>query len=230
MNDNGVWRMLTGDELGALFGEYLATADPEKYRTRCFANSIVSSSILKKIASHHGIEFHETLTGFKWLAKLENLGFGYEEAIGYSVDPQTVNDKDGVSAAIMLARIAGELKAKGSTISEYVRSINKKYGFHKTVQISVRVNELSRIKHVLDEIRKNKPSEFAGLPVEKFDDLLNPSDSLPPTDGLRFYLENSVRIIIRPSGTEPRLSVISKLFVQAMNRVTIKRRNESSRN
>ena len=171
----------------------------------CFANSIVSSSILKKIASHHGIEFHETLTGFKWLAKLENLGFGYEEAIGYSVDPQTVNDKDGVSAAIMLARIAGELKAKGSTISEYVRSINKKYGFHKTVQISVRVNELSRIKHVLDEIRKNKPSEFAGLPVEKFDDLLNPSDSLPPTDGLRFYLENSVRIIIRPSGTEPKV-------------------------
>ena len=205
MNDNGVWRMLTGDELGALFGEYLATADPEKYRTRCFANSIVSSSILKKIASHHGIEFHETLTGFKWLAKLENLGFGYEEAIGYSVDPQTVNDKDGVSAAIMLARIAGELKAKGSTISEYVRSINKKYGFHKTVQISVRVNELSRLKRVLDEIRKNKPSEFAGLKVEKFDDLLNPSDSLPPTDGLRFYLENSVRIIIRPSGTEPKV-------------------------
>lgn len=205
ISDNGKWRMLTGDELGSLFGEYLASNAPGRYRDRAFGNSIVSSSILSKIAARYGIEFHETLTGFKWLAKIENLGFGYEEAIGYSVDPQTVNDKDGVSAAIMLARIAGELKAKGSSISEYLNQINDTYGYHKTVQISIRVDDLSSIGRVLNGIRAAQPSEVAGLKVERFDDLLNPMGALPPTDGLRFYLEKNVRIIIRPSGTEPKV-------------------------
>ncbi len=205
INDGGKWRMLTGDELGSLFGEYLATSAPENYRNRCFANSIVSSSLLSKIAKRHGIEFHETLTGFKWLAKLENLGFGYEEAIGYSVDPQTVNDKDGVSAAIMLARIAGELKSQGSNIAEYLAKINENYGFHKTVQISIRVQELSNIGRVLNSIRTSKPNDIAGLKVLRFDDLLKPDGTLPPTDGLRFYLERDIRIIIRPSGTEPKV-------------------------
>ena len=197
--------MLSGDELGALFGEYLASNSPEKYRERCVANSIVSSSLLSKIANDHGIEFHETLTGFKWLAKLENLGFGYEEAIGYSVDPQTVNDKDGVSAAIALARIAGELKSQGSSISQYLKKIREKYGFHKTIQISIRVADLHNISRVLNAIRAAVPSEIAGYKVERFDDLLNPSGDLPPTDGVRFYLEEGIRVIIRPSGTEPKV-------------------------
>ena len=205
INEGGTWRMLSGDELGALFGEYLASNSPEKYRERCFANSIVSSSLLSKIANHHGIEFHETLTGFKWLAKLENLGFGYEEAIGYSVDPQTVNDKDGVSAAIALARIAGELKSQGSSISQYLKKIREKYGFHKTIQISIRVADLHNISRVLNAIRAAVPSEIAGYKVERFDDLLNPSGDLPPTDGVRFYLEEGIRVIIRPSGTEPKV-------------------------
>jgi phosphomannomutase len=205
INDGGTWRMLSGDELGSLFGDYLANSAPERYRDRCFANSIVSSSLLSKIAKKHGIEFHETLTGFKWLAKLENLGFGYEEAIGYSVDPQTVNDKDGVSAAIALARIAGELKAKGSSIAEYLQKINAEYGFHKTIQISIRVADLSSIGRTLNSIRANVPTEIAGLKVTRFDDLLKPDGALPPTDGLRFYLEREVRVIIRPSGTEPKV-------------------------
>jgi phosphomannomutase len=205
INDGGKWRMLTGDELGSLFGEYLATSAPENYRDRCFGNSIVSSSLLSKIAKRHGIEFHETLTGFKWLAKLENLGFGYEEAIGYSVDPQTVNDKDGVSAAIMLARIAGELKSQGSNISEYLGKMNEMYGYHKTVQISIRVQDLSNIGRVLNSLRSSRPDQIAGLKVLRFDDLLKPTGDLPATDGLRFYLEKDVRIIIRPSGTEPKV-------------------------
>ena len=205
INEGGKWRMLTGDELGSLFGEYLASSARENYRDRCFGNSIVSSSLLSKIAKRYGIEFHETLTGFKWLAKLENLGFGYEEAIGYSVDPQTVNDKDGVSAAIMLARIAGELKSQGSNIGEYLGKINEIYGYHKTVQISIRVPELSNIGRVLNSIRATKPDQIAGLKVVRFDDLLQPTGGLPPTDGLRLYLERDVRIIIRPSGTEPKV-------------------------
>jgi phosphomannomutase len=205
INDHGSWRMLSGDELGSLFGNYLAHSSPERFKDRCFANSIVSSSLLSKIAKKHGIEFHETLTGFKWLAKLENLGFGYEEAIGYSVDPQTVNDKDGVSAAIMLARIAGELKAEGSSIGEYLEKINAEYGFHKTVQISIRVADLSSIGRILNSIRQSQPTDIAGLKVLRFDDLLKPDGDLPPTDGLRFYLEKQVRVIIRPSGTEPKV-------------------------
>ena len=205
INDHGSWRMLSGDELGSLFGNYLAHSSPERFKDRCFANSIVSSSLLSKIAKKHGIEFHETLTGFKWLAKLENLGFGYEEAIGYSVDPQTVNDKDGVSAAIMLARIAGELKAEGSSIGEYLEKITAEYGFHKTVQISIRVADLSSIGRILNSIRQSQPTDIAGLKVLRFDDLLKPDGDLPPTDGLRFYLEKQVRIIIRPSGTEPKV-------------------------
>ena len=213
IEDQGIWRMLTGDELGSLFGDYLANNSPEQYKERCFANSIVSSSLLSKIAKKHGIEFHETLTGFKWLAKLENLGFGYEEAIGYSVDPQTVNDKDGVSAAIMLARIAGELKSRGSSISEYLQKINAEYGFHKTVQISIRVADLSSIGRILDSIRRSQPEEIAGLKVLRFDDLLKPEGTLPPTDGLRFYLERDVRVIIRPSGTEPKVKCYIEVVV-----------------
>jgi phosphomannomutase len=203
--ENDEWRMLTGDELGALFGEYLATTMPERFINKSFANSIVSSSILRKIAGNHGIEFHETLTGFKWLAKIDNLGFGYEEAIGYAVDPETVNDKDGISAAIMLARIAGELKAQGSSISHYLSQINEKYGFHKTVQISIRVADLTSISRTLDDIRKEIPRDIAGLVVHGFDDLMKPSGGLPPTNGLRFFLDNHVRVIIRPSGTEPKV-------------------------
>ena len=213
IEEHGIWRMLTGDELGSLFGDYLANNSPEQYKERCFANSIVSSSLLSKIAKKHGIEFHETLTGFKWLAKLENLGFGYEEAIGYSVDPQTVNDKDGVSAAIMLARIAGELKSRGSSISEYLQKINAEYGFHKTVQISIRVADLSSIGRILDSIRRSQPEEIAGLKVLRFDDLLKPEGTLPPTDGLRFYLERDVRVIIRPSGTEPKVKCYIEVVV-----------------
>ena len=213
IEEHGIWRMLTGDELGSLFGDYLANNSPEQYKERCFANSIVSSSLLSKIAKKHGIEFHETLTGFKWLAKLENLGFGYEEAIGYSVDPQTVNDKDGVSAAIMLARIAGELKSRGSSVSEYLQKINAEYGFHKTVQISIRVADLSSIGRILDSIRRSQPAEIAGLKVLRFDDLLKPQGTLPPTDGLRFYLERDVRVIIRPSGTEPKVKCYIEVVV-----------------
>ncbi len=221
ISEDGKWRMLTGDELGSLFGEFLATSAPENYIGKSFGNSIVSSSILRKIAERHGIEFHETLTGFKWLAKIENLGFGYEEAIGYSVDPQTVNDKDGVSAAIMLARIAGELKAKGSDISEYLKEITKIYGFHKTVQISIRVADVAVIAQKLESLRLNIPTELANLKVLQFDDLMKPKDSLPPTDGLRFFLDNQVRVIIRPSGTEPKV----KFYIE----VVCKSADESER-
>ena len=207
------WRMLHGDEIGALFGQYIASTMGERLQDKAFANSIVSSSLLRRIAHRHGVAFYETLTGFKWLAKIENLAFGYEEAIGYSVDPSTANDKDGVSAALLLAHIAGDLKAHGSNIAEYLDQIWGEYGYYRTEQISIRVSELSQITTTLEKLRTAQPKSIAGLDVEKFDDLERPKDGLPPTNGLRFFLAGNVRVIIRPSGTEPKVKCYIEVIV-----------------
>ena len=185
----------------------------ERLQDKAFANSIVSSSLLRRIAHRHGVAFYETLTGFKWLAKIENLAFGYEEAIGYSVDPSTANDKDGVSAALLLAHIAGDLKAHGSNVAEYLDQIWGEYGYYRTEQISIRVSELSQITTTLEKLRTAQPKSIAGLDVEKFDDLERPKDGLPPTNGLRFFLAGNVRVIIRPSGTEPKVKCYIEVIV-----------------
>jgi phosphomannomutase len=198
---DGQWRMLRGDELGVIFGEWIARSAP----TGTFGNSIVSSSILKKISAHYGIDFREVLTGFKWLAKIENLSFGYEEAIGYAVDSQTVNDKDGISAAIFLAQIATTLAEDGRDLNDLLDEVWARHGFHGTEQISIRVSDMKAITVLLAGLRNNPPQIIAGRAVESIDDLAAPRDGLPPTDGLRIWLSGGVRIIIRPSGTEAKL-------------------------
>ena len=202
INDPQVgWRMLRGDELGIVFGEWIARSKPQG----SFANSIVSSSTLRKISGHYGIDFQEVLTGFKWIAKIENLAFGYEEAIGYAVDSDNVNDKDGISAAIFLAQIAVDLKRDGLTISDLLNQVWERHGFHGTEQISIRVTDMSAITHLLAGLRANPPREIAGRAVESIDDLAAPRDGLPPTDGLRIWLAGGIRIIVRPSGTEAKM-------------------------
>ena len=198
---SGVWRMLRGDELGVIFGEWIARTSP----TGTFGNSIVSSSILRKISAHYGIDFKEVLTGFKWLAKIEDLAFGYEEAIGYAVDSETVNDKDGISAAIFLAQIATDLATVGKDLNDLLDEVWQRHGFHATEQISIRVADMSAITALLAGLRSNPPQEIAERAVESIDDLAAPTDGLPPTDGLRLWLAGGVRIIIRPSGTEAKL-------------------------
>ena len=198
---SGQWRMLRGDELGVIFGEWIARTSPHG----TFGNSIVSSSILRKISAHYGIDFKEVLTGFKWLAKIEDLAFGYEEAIGYAVDSETVNDKDGISAAIFLAQIATDLAAVGKDLNDLLDEVWARHGFHATEQISIRVADMGAITGLLASLRSNPPQEIAGRIVESIDDLAKPSDGLPPTDGLRLWLSGGVRVIIRPSGTEAKL-------------------------
>jgi phosphomannomutase len=200
--NDGNWRMLRGDEVGAILGEYLATKLNGKL---VFANSIVSSSILGKIAAAHQIEFHETLTGFKYLSKVPGLRFGYEEALGYSVDPKSVNDKDGISAALVLAEIAATRKKAGSSIAEMLDEIWKKYGFHGTRQLSIRTNRIEEIASVMKKLRTNLPNRIGDFAVSKIDDLASPSDGLPPTDGIRIWLDGKYRVIVRPSGTEAKL-------------------------
>ena len=195
------WRMLRGDELGVIFGEWIARSNP----SGIFGNSIVSSSALRKICAYYGVEFREVLTGFKWLAKIEDLAFGYEEAIGYAVDSETVNDKDGISAAIFLAQIATDLTRDGRSLTDLLNEIWARHGFHGTEQISIRVSDMSSIARLLSTLRQNPPREIAGRAVKSIDDLAAPKDGLPPTDGLRIWLDGDIRIIVRPSGTEAKM-------------------------
>jgi phosphomannomutase len=215
---SGHWRMLRGDELGVIFGEWIARTSPRGI----FGNSIVSSSILRKISAHYGIDFKEVLTGFKWLAKIEDLAFGYEEAIGYAVDSETVNDKDGISAAIFLAQIATDLAAVGEDLNDLLDEVWRRHGFHATEQISIRVEDMSAITELLAGLRSNPPQEIAGRTVESIDDLAAPTDGLPPTDGLRLWLSGGVRIIIRPSGTEAKL----KCYIEVITSDQISAENE----
>jgi len=203
------WRALRGDEIGAILGEVIA----ENAQSGTLANSIVSSSILSKIAAHHQLNFEETLTGFKYIAKIPNLIFGYEEAIGFCVDPQTVNDKDGVSAALLMAQIATDLKSEGKTLNDLLDEIWETYGFHETEQISIRVSDLALISTLMNKLRTQTITEIAGFKVLSNDDLAKPTNSLPATDGLRFNLEKKIRIIIRPSGTEPKI----KCYIEVVN-------------
>ena len=204
------WRMLRGDELGAIFGETIARNSSQGV----LANSIVSSTILSKIAAHYNLEFRQTLTGFKWLAKIDGLTFGYEEALGYAVDAMTVNDKDGISAAITLAQIASDLARDGKTLLDLLDEIWQRHGFHATEQISLRLTDLSRVGKIMGGLRKNPPLEIAGYAVTSIDDLIKPTDDLPPTDGLRIWLDETIRIIIRPSGTEAKM----KCYIEVIDK------------
>ena len=203
------WRALRGDEIGAILGEVMA----KNAQSGTLANSIVSSSVLSKIAVHHNLNFEETLTGFKYIAKIPDLIFGYEEAIGFCVDSHTVNDKDGISAALLLAQIATDLKSEEKTLNDLLDEIWRTYGFHATEQISIRVNDLAVISTIMNSLRTKPMSEIGGFKVLSMDDLAKPANSLPPTDGLRFTLEQNIRIIIRPSGTEPKI----KCYIEIVN-------------
>jgi len=211
------WRMLRGDELGAVFGETIARNSSKGV----LANSIVSSTILSKIAAHYNLEFKQTLTGFKWLTKIDNLAFGYEEALGYAVDAITVNDKDGISAAIKLAQIATDLAAENKTILDLLDEIWAKYGYHATEQISIRLADFSQVGVIMGRLRKGPPTKIAGHIVTSIDDLTVPTDGLPPTDGLRIWLDGTIRVIIRPSGTEAKMKCYIEVIEKDSQRAQI---------
>jgi len=201
------WQRLTGDQVGLILADEIAS----KTVTGVLACSIVSSSVLAKVAKHHGLDFKATLTGFKWISKIPNLIFGYEEALGYCIDPDHVADKDGISAALMLANIARREKARGRTLWDLLDNLGQRYGFYATGQISIRVSDLSIISKAMQSIRTNPPQTLAGLPAV-FTDMSLGSPELMPTDGLRFDLADGRRVIIRPSGTEPKL----KCYLEAV--------------
>ncbi|MET0521066.1 MAG: phospho-sugar mutase [Jiangellaceae bacterium] len=207
------WRMLTGDEVGALLATHLIAREPGL--TGVFACSIVSSSLLGKIAGRHGLGYAETLTGFKWIGRIEGLRFGYEEALGYCVDPDAVRDKDGISAAILVAELAARLRSEGRGLSDALDDIARGYGLHATGQLSVRVEDLSLIDEVMRALRTSPPTILGGRTVEAVEDLADGVGGLPPTEGLRFLLDAGARGIVRPSGTEPKIKCYLEVIVPA---------------
>ncbi|WP_167157421.1 MULTISPECIES: phospho-sugar mutase [Streptomyces] len=205
---DGEWRMLRGDEVGALLAAHLVT----KGVTGVFAESIVSSSLLGRIAEAAGLGYEETLTGFKWIARVDGLRYGYEEALGYCVDPEGVRDKDGITAALVFAELASVLKEQGRTVLDLLDELALAHGLHATDQLSVRVEDLTVISDAMARLREQPPTALAGLAVTRAEDLTEGTEQLPPTDGLRYYLEGA-RVIVRPSGTEPKLKCYLEVVV-----------------
>lgn len=205
---DGGWRMLRGDEVGALLAAHLV----DRGVTGVLAESIVSSSLLGRIAEKAGLGYEETLTGFKWIARVEGLRYGYEEALGYCVDPEGVRDKDGITAALLVAELASVLKERGRTLPDLLDDLALAHGLHATDQLSVRVEDLTVIADAMRRLREQPPTALAGLPVVSAEDLSEGTAQLPPTDGLRYRLTGA-RVIVRPSGTEPKLKCYLEVVV-----------------
>ncbi|MEU6574919.1 phospho-sugar mutase [Streptomyces sp. NPDC046805] len=208
VKDGQDWRMLRGDEVGALLAAHLV----RRGARGTFAESIVSSSLLGRIAEKAGLPYEETLTGFKWIARVDGLRYGYEEALGYCVDPDGVRDKDGITAALLITELASELKERGRTLLDLLDDLAVEHGLHATDQLSVRVEDLSVIADAMRRLREQPPTELAGLPITRAEDLTLGTDRLPPTDGLRYTLDGA-RVIVRPSGTEPKLKCYLEVVV-----------------
>ncbi|MFJ9406185.1 phospho-sugar mutase [Streptomyces sp. NPDC101393] len=215
------WRMLRGDEVGALLAAHLVSKHrPARGGPATFATTIVSSSLMSRIAAAAALPYEETLTGFKWLARVDGLRYAFEEALGYCVDPEGVRDKDGITAALLITELAAELKQSGRTLTDLLDDLALEYGLHATDQLSVRVEDLSVIADAMRALRAQPPTTLAGLDVSGAEDLGLGSEKLPPTDGLRYHLSGSpavgveaARVVVRPSGTEPKLKCYLEVVV-----------------
>ncbi len=215
------WRQLTGDEIGSLLGaqaaEELAEGMDEQGTNAenppAFANSIVSSRLLGKIAAASGIAHQNTLTGFKWISRVPGLVYGYEEAIGFCVDPSYVRDKDGITASTKLAAFAADLKEQGLSLQDKLDELALKFGLHATAPLTIRVEDLSLIAKGMENLRKGGLDQIAGSPVVQFADLSKGYEGLPPTDALLYLTKDDDRVIVRPSGTEPKLKCYIEVVI-----------------
>jgi len=203
----GGWRALSGDQVGALLGAYMLDADPgPDPAARLAATTVVSSTMLSKIAAAAGARYAETLTGFKWIVRAADgvpgarFVFGYEEALGYAVTP-VVRDKDGISAALVLLSLAASARAAGQSLLDRWDALEAAHGVHVTTQVTLPTRAPAR---AMAGLRARPPASLADLPVTGVSDLVAGTGALPPSDVLTYYLSGA-RVVIRPSGTEPKL-------------------------
>ena len=224
---DGGWRRLTGNEIGLLLGwraARLATdgvdaapadgADPAGAAPApadaarpSLACSLVSSPGLQTVAEHYGLDFHATLTGFKWISRAPGLVFGFEEALGYLVNPGTVRDKDGISAAVAILAMVSEARGRGAGLADLLAEFDETFGAFASDQVSIRVDDVSQIGRIMAALRARHPSSVGDVTVDRVDDLLAGFGDLPPGDVLRLWLADGSRVIVRPSGTEPKLKL-----------------------
>ncbi|MFF1571764.1 phospho-sugar mutase [Leifsonia sp. NPDC058292] len=219
-SDASGYRRLSGNEVGALLGwraAELASADAADGSAPfgALACSVVSSPALRAVADAYRLDFQDTLTGFKWVSRAPGLIFGFEEALGYLVNPETVRDKDGISAATALLDLATSLAAEGRTVADQLDAFAERFGFFASDQISIRVTDLSEIDHIMASLRSTPPAALGTVGVTQIDDLKDGFGSLPPSDVLRILLDDGSRVMVRPSGTEPKL----KMYIDASSDV-----------
>lgn len=207
----GGWRPLTGDELGILLAVHLLARG--RLQGGAVASSLVSSTLLGPVAAAAGVPWSPTLTGFKWISKVPDLRFGYEEALGYCVDPVGVKDKDGLSALLVVLELAAGAAAAGRSLLDVLDDVYREHGVHATGPVTLRVEDLSLRTVVLERLASQPPTQLAGLAVEQVEDLSGGVDGLPPTEGLRLRLAEGGRVVVRPSGTEPKLKAYLEVVV-----------------
>lgn len=201
-DEQGNWKPLHGNWIGCLLAWHIA--QHKQGQSGSLACSLVSSPALANIAQKYGFRHEETLTGFKYIAKVANLVFGFEEALGYLVDPDKVGDKDGISAAIMFLDLVRSLKAQGKSIQQYMNDFANEFGAYASGQISLRVSDLANISQLTDSLRQNPPSQIGTNAIVGSKDYLQGAE---PNNILVYYLDNGSRLIVRPSGTEPKIKV-----------------------
>lgn len=201
------FRRLTGNELGSIFGWWAARRAAQEQRTGTLACSVVSSPALEAVAKAYDLDFSWTLTGFKWISRVPKLIFGYEEALGYLVNPETVRDKDGISAALVMLSIVSELAAAGKTLADHLDEFTEEFGFFASDQVSLRKTSIAAVDTLMAELRHSTPKAIGSLAIERRDDLLDGVDGFPPANIVRYWLADGSRIMVRPSGTEPKLKI-----------------------
>jgi phosphomannomutase len=200
----GGWRMLRGDEVGVLLADWLLARGVRG----TYATTIVSSTMLSAVAARHGVGFAETLTGFKWISRAaDDLVYGYEEALGYAVAPQLVRDKDGISAALLAAELAASLKARGSSLPQRLAELAQEYGHYLTSQLAWRVTDPSVIANAMARLRAHPPATLLGRPVTLLD--------LAPDNDVVILRFDGGRVVVRPSGTEPKCKAYLELVIPA---------------
>ncbi|MDQ7910049.1 phospho-sugar mutase [Phytohabitans sp. ZYX-F-186] len=201
------WRMLRGDEVGVLIADHLM----RRGERGLYATTIVSSSLLKAMCAARGVPYAETLTGFKWIVRAgEGLVFGYEEALGYCVAPEHVRDKDGITAALTVAELAAGLKAELRTLGDRLDDLAAEFGVYVTDQLSVRVDAPHEILEIMARLRQKTPDALLDEPIASVE------DRLPDADVIILRTETA-RVVVRPSGTEPKLKAYLEVVEQVVD-------------